>query len=104
MSTLTKPRGDVTFGTVTIGGQRLPVQIAVEWDRYLTVLTARAGGTTGLGTADVDAGYFAAMQPINMGASVDLPELWQPCRAEPVFGEIFQTGGDCCLPDMTFQE
>ena len=63
MTTLTKPQNRIAVGWVVVGGQRLPVTIDIEWDRYLETLTKRAGGTTGLSTTDVDAGSYAAMQP-----------------------------------------
>jgi hypothetical protein len=103
MSVLTKPRGNIDLGHVMIDGRKLPVTISVEWDRYLTLLDLRAGGITGLGTMDVDAGYYAAMQPMNTGGADMIPEFFQPCGIEVSLGDTFQTGGDCCLPDMIFQ-
>jgi hypothetical protein len=103
MSVLTKPRGNAALGRVVIDGRTFTVMIEVEWDRYLAILTERAGGTLGLGTTDVDAGYFAAMQPISMGGGMDTLEILQPCMADAQFADITQTGGECCLPEMTFQ-
>jgi hypothetical protein len=104
VSVLTKPRGSAALARVVIDGRTFPVLIEVEWDRYLAILTERAGGTLGLGTTDVDAGYFAAMQPISISSGVDTLEVLQPCIADTQFADITQNGGDCCLPDMTFQE
>lgn len=65
MSTLALPQARIPFGYATVGGQRVPVEIDIEWMRALTVLVQRAGGTSGLSTTDVDMGGFAAMQPMS---------------------------------------
>lgn len=89
MTTLTKPQGRVTLGWAMVNGQRIPVTIDIEWDRFLSTLTERAGGTDGLSTSDVDAGSYAAMQPlffdpiypdVLQGASLDVqfPDTTQP--------------------------
>ena len=44
MSTLTLPRARIAIGWATVQGQRLPVEIDMEWMRYFTVLSERAGG------------------------------------------------------------
>lgn len=63
MSTLVLPQARIPLGYASVGGQRVPVEIDMEWMRALTVLVQRAGGLSGLSTTDVDAGSFAAMQP-----------------------------------------
>jgi hypothetical protein len=47
MSILTRPQGRIPIGHVVIGGQRLAVELDLEWDRYFQVLTERAGGVVG---------------------------------------------------------
>jgi hypothetical protein len=43
--------------------------ITREWQRYFTGLYSRVGGANGLGTMDVDAGSYAAMQQAPQEAS-----------------------------------
>ena len=102
MSTVTPPRVGIPLGVIVIDGKTYEMQAHPEWVRYLDGLFKRVGGATGLGTMDVDAGYFAAMQPIST-ASQEVPELWQPCAMPESFSDVTQTGGDCCLPEMIFQ-
>lgn len=45
MSILTRPQGRIPIGYAMVGGQRVPVALDLEWDRYFAVLTERAGGT-----------------------------------------------------------
>jgi hypothetical protein len=78
MSTLALPQARIPLGYAMVGGQRVPVEIDIEWMRALTVLVQRAGGTSGLSTTDVDAGGFAAMQPATHDA---------------YFSDINQSGG-----------
>lgn len=47
MSTLLKPQGRIPIGFAMVNGQRVPVTIDIEWDRFLDVLTERAGGVVG---------------------------------------------------------
>lgn len=53
MSALTKPAGRVTLGWAMFQGQRVPVTIDIEWDRFLSVLTDRAGGVAGVSTTEI---------------------------------------------------
>lgn len=58
MSILTKPQGNITLAWVMIQGQdgqvkRMPAVIDVEWDRYLSILTERAGGVIGVSTTEL---------------------------------------------------
>lgn len=45
MSILTLPQARIPLGWATVQGQRVPVEIDMEWMLYLTTLTERAGGT-----------------------------------------------------------
>lgn len=101
MSTLTKPQARIPLGWVTIAGQRMPVAVDLEWDRYLSVLTERAGGTTGLSTTDVDAGSYAAMQPAS-ASDAAWPDIGQPpAGAGDAAGEPMQSGTtDATHPDV----
>jgi hypothetical protein len=47
MSVLTRPQGRIPIGYAMVGGQRVPVALDLEWDRYFAVLTERAGGVVG---------------------------------------------------------
>jgi len=46
MSTLTLPQSRIPIGWVTVQGQRMPVEVDIEWSRYFFTLTDRAGGVT----------------------------------------------------------
>lgn len=103
MSLLTRPRGSIPLVRVVKNADGSQVGILEpEWDRYFSVLEQRAGGISGLSTTDVDAGYFVALQPLSQGGA-DAPELFQPGCVEAPFPDITQAGGECCLPEMTFQ-
>lgn len=39
MTTVTKPQGRISVGWATFNGQRVPITIDIEWDRYLQYLT-----------------------------------------------------------------
>lgn len=101
-SAVTPPRVGIPLGLVEVGGRVYEMQPHPEWVRYFSGLLGRVGGVTGLGTTDVDASYFAAMQPMTQSAA-EMPELFQPCGMNESFADVVQTGGDCCLPDMVFQ-
>lgn len=59
MALLTKPQARAPLGTVELpNGQRLPVVIQMEWDRFLTLLQERAGGVSGVGTSDLSVAAF----------------------------------------------
>lgn len=101
MSTLTKPQARIPVGWVTVAGQRLPVVIDLEWDRYLSTVTERAGGALGLSTTDVDAGSYAAMQPLVFEPMTDgMHQPYALITDQP--GEICQqgTGGDYGCADL----
>lgn len=89
VSTLTKPQARIPVGEVVINGRAAPVMINIEWDRYLSILTERAGGVAGISTTDVDAGSFAAMQPFVQEASYgDVLQLI--ASANDCGGEVLQ--------------
>ena len=44
MSSLLLPQGRIPIGTAMVGGQRVSVEVDMEWMRFFTVLTERAGG------------------------------------------------------------
>ncbi len=91
MSTLTKPQARVAIGWAMVNGQRLPVTIDIEWDRYMQTLAERVGGINGLSTTDVDAGGYAAMQP---AAASD--QIW------PDIGQTMPAAGDSAGDPMQF--
>ena len=115
MTVLFKPQARIPLGFATISGVRVPVNIEIEWDRFFIGLFERVGGTGGLGTTDVDAGYFAAIAPVippavddsmilqPMIAQGEMADVMQPMPAEQSLPDIMQTGGDsCCLGEMIF--
>jgi hypothetical protein len=53
MSLLTKPQGRIPIAYVMVQGQRVPVLLEIEWDRFLDLLTERAGGITGVSTTEL---------------------------------------------------
>jgi hypothetical protein len=55
---LTRPQGRIPIGYAVVNGARVPVTIDLEWDRYFTVLDARAGGVNGPGTEDLSIAQF----------------------------------------------
>ena len=75
---------------LTIGG--LPM--SPDWYRWADAVTSRAGGVNGLSTGDVDAGSFAAMQPI-VSANDSAPEVLQPSGPGESLADVSQPGG-CC--------
>jgi hypothetical protein len=74
MSLLTKPQGRIPLAYVTVQGQRVPVLLEIEWDRFLDVLTERAGGITGVSTTELvesafeDAGINELQQQVFVNA------------------------------------
>ena len=38
MTTVSKPQGRISVGWATINGQRVPIAIDIEWDRFLDAL------------------------------------------------------------------
>lgn len=58
MSTLTKPQARITLGWAKVSGQRIPVEIDIEWDLFLSRLTERAGGTSGASTPELSEEAF----------------------------------------------
>ena len=102
MTILTKPQGRIPIGWAVVNGERVPIIIDMEWDLYLTRLNERAGGVTGLGTTDVDAGYFAAMAPV-VTPQADESMTLQTAPAQFDAPDVMQSASDVCLSDMIFQ-
>jgi hypothetical protein len=91
MSILTKPQARIPIIWVNVPGQPKPLPgiIDIEWDRYLSVLTQRAGGINGLSTTDVDAGSFIIMQSI--AEQSPAPDIMQPACCQSMQECIWQT-------------
>jgi len=74
MSLLTKPQGRIPLAYVQVQGQRVPVMLEIEWDRFLDILTERAGGVTGVSTTELvesafeDAGINELQQQVFVNA------------------------------------
>jgi hypothetical protein len=74
MSLLTKPQGRIPLAYVQVQGQRVPVMLEIEWDRFLDILTERAGGVTGVSTTELvesafeDAGINELQQQVLVNA------------------------------------
>jgi len=77
MSTLALPQARIPLGYAMVGGQRVPVEIDIEWMRALTVLVQRTGGTSGNTSA---------------GSALDdlLPLLMTPQASDPVAQEAIR--------------
>lgn len=85
MSVLTKPQGSITLGWAQVQGQRVPVTIDIEWDRFLSVLTARAGGITGVSTTELVESSFEDAGINEMQAQMYANEQGQNQRPPVVF-------------------
>lgn len=73
MTVVTKPQGRISIGHATVGGQRVPITIDLEWDRYLDVLTRELNaGLAGFTGASGQAGAAIAMLSDD-GGSQDEP-------------------------------
>lgn len=53
MGILTQPQARIPIGWATVAGQRVAVEIDPEWMRYLSTLTERSGGITGVSTTEL---------------------------------------------------
>jgi hypothetical protein len=59
---VTKPQGRIEVGHAVYNGQRVPVTISLEWDRFLDTLTrALNGGLAGFTGAQGQAGAAVAL-------------------------------------------
>ena len=85
MSILTRPQGRIPIGYAMVGGQRVPVALDLEWDRYFQILTERAGGVTGVSTTELvessfeDAGINEMQSQI---FAMDAARLQEPIREQ----------------------
>jgi len=68
--------------------------VAADWYRFFHDLTLRAGGVDGLSTGDVDAGSFAAMQPM-VSQSEAGAEVMQPLGSMSSDADLMQSA-ECC--------
>lgn len=84
---VTKPQGRIPVGFATVGGQRVPITIDLEWDRYLSTLTTELNrGLAGFTGAQGSAGAAIAMFGDEGGAEVDFvpgPKGEKGDRGEP---------------------
>lgn len=59
---VTKPQGRIPVGFAMVNGQRVPVTVDLEWDRYLSILTLELNrGLAGFTGAQGAAGAALAM-------------------------------------------
>jgi hypothetical protein len=66
---VTKPQGRIPVGFATVGGQRVPITIDIEWDRYLSTLTTELNrGLAGFTGASGQAGAAIAMLSDDSGS------------------------------------
>ena len=97
-------------GYVTVGGQKLPVEISPEFYRALRVLVARVGGAASDGTADSISDIFAsfgqASEPIFLDVVQPVSEpifldVVQPVQSRVLLPEIVQTPTDNSFANET---
>lgn len=84
---VTKPQGRIEVGYAVYGGQRVPVTISLEWDRFLSTLTAELNrGLAGFTGAQGSAGAAIAMLSEEGGAETEFvpgPKGDKGDRGEP---------------------
>ncbi len=87
MTVVTKPQGRISIGHATVGGQRVPITIDLEWDRYLDVLTRELNrGLAGFTGAQGSAGAAIGMLGDEGGAETEFvpgPKGDKGDRGEP---------------------
>jgi len=93
MSTLSLPQARIPVGWVMVAGQRVPVEIDIEWMRALTVIKDRVGGVTGPSISDVDAASVTPMQPSSCA-----PLLFDVIQSASGSGDI---AGEPMQPDTS---
>jgi len=70
MTIVTKPQGRIEVGYASYNGQRVPVTISLEWDRFLSTLTTELNrGLAGFTGAQGSAGAAIAMLDDGAGSS-----------------------------------
>lgn len=91
MSILTRPQGRIPIGYAVVQGERVPVVVDLEWDRYFSVLTERAGGVSGASTTELVESAYEDAGINEMQALISANEQAQSQRpiAEPVQLESF---------------
>lgn len=65
---ITLPQGRIALGWVTLQGQRIPVEIEMEWMLSLSRLVERTGGTSGDTNFDEYINQFFDVPPTDAGA------------------------------------
>lgn len=93
MSTLSLPQARIPVGWAMVAGQRVPVEIDIEWMRALTVINDRVGGASGPSISDVDAASFTPMQP-----SVCQPLMFDIIQSASGQGDM---AGELMQPDTS---
>ena len=69
MITLSLPQARIPIGWAMVAGNRVAVEIDMEWMRAFTVIKDRVGGVSGPSVTDVDGMLFAPMQPPSLEAA-----------------------------------
>lgn len=85
MSLLTLPQGRIPIGVAIVNGQRVMVDVDPEWMRFFTILTARAGGITGVSTTELVESSFEDAGINEMQAQMYANEQGQNQRPPVVF-------------------
>ena len=84
-----KPQQRIPLGSVQIDGRDYPVTISSAWYRVLFSLFNALGGASGLDVTSIDAGSYAAMQPLlQEGIFSDIPQPSVSCQQ--FSGEMIQ--------------
>ena len=105
MTIVTKPQGRIEVGYASYNGQRVPVTISLEWDRFLSTLTTELNrGLAGFTGAQGSAGAAIAMlgddggsqdepmviiQNISGGGSATWTEVEIDFGSDPVYEASF---------------
>lgn len=80
MTTVSLPKGNVPVGWATVGDQRVPVTIDMEWMRALSDMVRRVGGPAGEDTSTIAANAATALA---LASSVGFFQRPQPA---PIVG------------------
>jgi len=86
------------IGYVTVGNQRLPVEISPEFYRALRTLVSRVGGTASDGSVDSISDVFA---PIFQSAEPLFLDIVQPVQTPVLCPENYQTSNDNSFANET---
>lgn len=86
---LDRPQARIPIAYVTIKGERYECEISRHWLQYMLGVFTSLGGTSGLDVSSIDAGSYAAMQPLLSEAGfADLMQAY--ASSSDTIGEAMQ--------------